>query len=75
MCIASIALYAVTSALTAQYLIGPAIHDDFLTAWSLAVSIVVVLALLIPTVIVGVSVSAQRPRLAVGAVALPRQWR
>jgi hypothetical protein len=57
-CIASIVLYAVTSALAAQLLVGPAIDDDFLTAWSLAISIVVGLALLILTGIVGLSASA-----------------
>jgi len=58
LCIASIALHAVTSTLAAQYLVGPAIHDDFLTPWSPAVSIVVGLALLILSGIVGVSASA-----------------
>jgi hypothetical protein len=56
-CIVSIVLYVSASALTAQFLVGPAIGDDFLTAWALAVGIVVGLALLILTCIVGLSAS------------------
>jgi hypothetical protein len=57
-CVLSIVPYAIASALAAQYIVGPAIGDDFLTAWSLAVSIVVGLALLILTGVVGLSASA-----------------
>lgn len=57
-CVLSIVLYAIASALAAQYIVEPAIGDDFLTARSLAVSIVVGLALLILTGIVSRSASA-----------------
>src|SRR4029077_4178930 len=57
-CVLSIVLYAIAGALAAQYIVEPAIGDDFLTAWSLAVSIVVGLALLILTGIVSLSASA-----------------
>ena len=57
-CLLSLVLYASVSALVAQYLLGPAIEDTFLTAWSLAVSMVMGLALLLLGSIVGASASS-----------------
>jgi hypothetical protein len=57
-CLVSSVLYAGVSALIAQYLLGPAIDDAFLTAWSLAVSMVMGLGLLILGSIVGASASS-----------------